>query len=269
MATSHYHPALLGPKLALVTGGSSGIGLELAKCFASEGYDVVIAARRRNRLEAAADEIRRSGISPEVTIVEADLFTRDGVEKLHREVAATGRRLDVLVNNAGQGVWGDFARETDLEGELNIIQLNAAAVVHLTKLFAKDMVKRNSGKILITASLSSMSPNPNFAVYAASKAFVYSFALALRDELKDTGVSVTALCPGATDTNFFRAAHMENSKTVKEGSMADPADVARAGFNALMAGDDHVVTPWKDKIMATMIKKFMPDRMAAAQSRIE
>lgn len=249
---------------ALVTGGSSGIGLELAKVFASEGFDVIIAARDKARLERAAQEIRESGVSPNVTTIAVDLTDPDGARNLYEQASRRGP-IDILVNNAGAGVWGDFARETDLQEEMQIMALNIAAPVSLTKKFVKDMLSRGSGKILFTASIASLAPTPLLNVYSGTKAFLYHFAQALREELADTPIVVTALCPGATDTNFFRAAHMENSETARSGDLADPADVARAGFDALMAGDDHVVYPYQERVMTTL-NKVLPDRVATRQA---
>jgi uncharacterized protein len=245
---------------ALVTGASSGIGLELAKVFAREGYDLVIASSNRAKLKKAAKQIAPTG-ETSIDIVPVDLSKPMGPQKLYDAVTELGRRVDVLVNNAGFGVWGDFARETDLKDELAMIQLNAASVVALTKLFARDMVKRGKGKILITASEASLAPVALMSIYAATKAFVYSFALSLREELKDTDVSVTALLPGATQTDFFMRAKMEDAKFVREGKMADPANVARDGYDALMKGDDHIVTPFKDRVTSTMTK-IVPDSWA-------
>jgi uncharacterized protein len=247
------HPKLV----ALVTGASSGIGLELAKVLASEGYDLIITSDDRAKLESAAKQIKQVGPSVQIGVVEADLARPDGAKKLYQIVRKLGYAVDILVNNAGVGVWGEFA-ETDLDAELKMIQLNAASVVAVTKLFARDMVERGAGKILITASEASLAPSALLTVYAATKAFDYSFAQALREELKDKGVTVTALLPGATDTNFFKRAGMAHTKTA-QGKLADPAQVARAGYDALMSGDDHVVTPLRDRVAIT-VAKFLPDK---------
>jgi short-subunit dehydrogenase len=245
--------------VVLVTGGSSGIGLELAKVFAEEGHDLIIASDNRAKLKKAAEEIALAGDGTRVDIVVADLAKPAGAQKLYDAVKELGRKVDILVNNAGRGVWGEFARETDLKEELEIIQLNAASVVAVTKLFVADMLKRRRGKILITASEASLAPIALMSVYAATKAFVYSFALSLREELKDAGITVSALLPGATQTDFFLRADMEDAKFVQEGKMADPAKVARDGYDALMKGDDHVVTPFKDAVRLS-VAKLMPDR---------
>jgi len=242
---------------ALVTGGSSGIGLELAKVFAEEGYDLIIASDQPAKLKDAARHIKAECPDAWVETIVVDLAQPDGARKLYEAVQERGFTVDVLVNNAGRGVWGDFAQETDLSDELAMIQLNVSSVVAVTKLFVADMVRRREGKILFTASEASLAPIALMSVYAATKAFVYSFALGLREELKDTGVSVTALLPGATQTEFFGRAHMNELEFVQSGKMADPSEVARDGYDALIAGDDHVVTPFKDRIKVTA-NKFMP-----------
>jgi short-subunit dehydrogenase len=251
--------------LVLVTGASSGIGLELAKIFAAEGHDVVANSEDRMHLDGAAATIRAGAPAAEVIPLAADLSQPAGPTELYDAVRRLGRGIDVLVNNAGVGVWGNFA-DTDIAAELAMIQLNAASVVHLTKLFLPEMVERGSGKILITASQASLAPLPLATVYGATKAFVFSFAEGLRDELSGSGVTVTALLPGPTDTNWFKRAGAEGTKTA-HGDLADPAQVARAGYDALMAGDDHVVTPFKIKVLAAMTK-FMPERLAARNSRL-
>jgi short-subunit dehydrogenase len=253
--------------VALVTGGSSGIGFELAKLFVADGHDVIIAADDRAKLEEAAQALRGLARSSRVEGVEADLSRSDGAEGLYNAVRGLGLQVDVLVNNAGIGVYGDFVRETNLAAEVEMIQVNAVAAVQLTKLFLKEMVARGSGKVLFTASLASLSAVPFLTVYAATKAFVYSFAEGLREELKDTGVTVTALLPGATDTEFFERAGAENTKTA-QGNLADPAEVAKAGYEALQKGDDHVVSPWKNKV-AAVLTKLVPPQMAAKNARVE
>jgi short-subunit dehydrogenase len=248
-----------GAQRALITGSSSGIGLELAKVLAEEGHDLILTSDNREKLEAAAAQLKRGDPKPNVKIVVADLAKPGGAKKLYAAAKRSGA-IDVLVNNAGRGVFGNFTKATELDDELSMIQLNITSLVALTKLVAPDMVRRGGGRILFTASEASLSPLAMMSVYAATKAFVYSFALSLREELKDTGVSVTALLPGATHTNFFSRAGMMKTKLVKDGGMADAAEVARAGYEALMKGDDHVVTPLKERIQYTMTK-VLPDRM--------
>jgi short-subunit dehydrogenase len=248
--------------LALITGASSGIGLELAKCFADDGYDLVIVAEDQSGLESVARSLRDGGA--EVHVVTADLREENASRQVHERVTALGRNLDVFVNNAGVGVYGDFTRETALDAELDMIRLNVIAPVQLTKLFAPAMVERGDGKILITASVASITPTPLLTVYGSTKAFLYEFSEGLREELRDSGVTVTALMPGPTDTNFFARAGAEDSKIVDE-KLADPASVARAGYDALMKGTDKVVTPLKYKVQTT-INQVVPDPIVAKQS---
>lgn len=249
-------------QLALVTGASSGIGLELAKLFASNGYDLIIVAEDAG-IDAAAETLRSLG--PMVESVQADLATRDGVDELWERVEATGRPLDAIAINAGVGVGGPFL-STDLEDEINLINLNVTGAVHLAKYVVEQMADRGEGRILITSSIAAEMPAPFEAVYGASKAFLLSFAEALRNELKDTGVTVTALQPGPTDTNFFNRANMLDTK-VGADKKDDPADVARDGFDALMAGKDHVVAgSFKNKVQSTMAQ-VTPDKVTAEMHR--
>ncbi|HEY0372062.1 MAG TPA: SDR family oxidoreductase [Thermoanaerobaculia bacterium] len=246
--------------LALITGASSGIGLELANCFAQDGHDVVLVAEDRGGLESAAQEVRALG-GGSVEIIVADLSRHDGAQLVFDQLG--GRNPDVLVNNAGVGVYGKFI-DTDLDEEVSMIHLNTISFVQLTKLIAPKMVQRGGGRILMTASVASKMPTPYLTVYGATKAFVYEFAQGLRAELKDTGVTVTALMPGPTDTNFFERAHAEDSKILDE-KLTDPADVARAGYAALMKGEDRVIVPLKYKVQ-TVMNSAVPDKIVAKQS---
>jgi short-subunit dehydrogenase len=219
--------------LALVTGASSGIGLELAKQFAENGFDLVIAAEDAE-LDGAATALRVLGAA--VSPVRVDLTRYDDVELLWRSVSEAGRSLDAAALNAGVGVGGAFA-ETDLAAELGIVELNCASTVHLAKRVVADMAARGEGRILFTSSIASQAPQPFQAVYGASKSFVQSLAMALREELSDRGVSVTALLPGPTDTEFFDRADLTDTKLGASDKKDDPAQVARQGFEALMKGD--------------------------------
>src|SRR5215218_5922818 len=232
MSTSPTRP------LAVVTGASSGIGLELAKQFASNGYDLVVAAEDAELAPAAA-EVQALGV--QVEAVQVDLATDEGVEELNRRIQAAGRPVDAIALNAGLGAGGAFANGTSLEDELRIVDLNVRSTVHLAKHVVQDMVARDEGRILFTSSIASTMPGSFQAVYNASKSFVQSFALALREELKDTGVTVTSLMPGPTDTEFFERADMLDTK-VGTDDKDDPADVARDGFEALMEGKERVVS---------------------------
>jgi short-subunit dehydrogenase len=222
-----------GKPLAVVTGGSNGIGLELAKQFASHDFDLIVAAEPEG-LDDAAEQLR--GISDaQVTTVATDLSTYDGVEELYGRIRATGRPVEALALHAGIGVGGDFT-ETDLDIELKLIELNISAVVHLAKRLLPEMKERGSGRVLITSSIAATQPSPYEAVYAASKSFTQSYAEALREELRGTGVTVTALMPGPTETNFFNRAGMLDTK-IGASSKDDPALVAKQGFESLMSGE--------------------------------
>lgn len=222
---------------AVVTGASSGIGYELAKQFAQNGFDLLITATDQD-INNAARDLEQLGVS--VQTVQADLATYEGVDQLYSAITSSGRPIDAIALNAGVGVGGDFTHDTELKDEINLINLNVVSVVHLSKRVVKDMVARGSGRILFTSSVAALMPGPFYAVYAASKSFVQSFSEALRNELKDTGVTVTALQPGPTDTNFFERADMEDT-AAGQGPKDDPAEVAKQGFEALMAGKDHVI----------------------------
>jgi short-subunit dehydrogenase len=222
--------------LALVTGASSGIGFELAKQFAEHGFDLVVAAEDAE-LETAAVELR--GLGAAVSPVRVDLRKPADVELLWQAVHDSGRTLDAAALNAGVGVGGAFV-ETDLQAELDLIQLNCASTLHLAKRVAQDMAARGEGRILFTSSIASQAPQPFQAAYGASKSFVQSLALALREELSDRGVSVTALLPGPTDTEFFDRADLTDTKLGATDKKDDPAQVARQGFDGLMKGEASV-----------------------------
>jgi short-subunit dehydrogenase len=244
--------------LAVVTGASSGIGRELAREFARNGFDLLIAAEDEGIVEAA-DGLERQGAA--VTTVRTDLATFDGVEELHEAVRA-GRTPDVLAINAGVGVSGEFA-DNDLASELRLVNLNITSAVHLTRLVLPMMIERGGGRVLFTSSVAATAPGPYYATYAASKAFLYSFAEAIRHELRESEVTVTVLMPGPTDTAFFERAGMEDTKLGAMENKDDPAEVARQGFQALMAGRDHVVAgSLKSKVQVTAAK-VMPEKTKA------
>lgn len=251
-------------KTALVTGATSGIGFEIARLLAKDKYNLIITARFRDELESAAEVFKKEG-SPSVTIIEKDLFEPAAAEELYNEVKAKGVIVNILVNDAGQGVYGKFT-ETNLQDELDIIQLNITSLVVLTKLFLKEMVARKEGRVLQLASMVSKVSSPLMAVYAGTKAFVYNFSQSLINELKGSGVTVTALLPGATDTDFFNKAGAQDSKIVQDNGLADPADVAKDGYEALLAGDSKVISGMKNKLQAAMAN-VTPDEVLAEQMR--
>lgn len=250
-------------KYALITGGTSGIGLELARLFAKDQYNLILVARDEQELTNAATELQQQGIK--VTTISKDFFISGAPFDLYEEIKQMGIKVDVLVNDAGQGVYGKFL-ETDIQRELNIIQLNIGATVVLTKLFLKEMVARNEGKILNVASIASKAPGPYQAVYHGTKAFVHSFNEAVRNEIKDTAVTLTSLLPGATDTDFFRKADMLDAKIVQEGELGDAASVAKDGYEALMDGKDMVVSGFKNKVQVAMAN-ILPDSAVAENMR--
>ncbi|HEX3549705.1 MAG TPA: SDR family NAD(P)-dependent oxidoreductase [Candidatus Elarobacter sp.] len=246
---------------AVVTGASSGIGLELAKEFARNGYDV-LAAAEDDALESAADEIRALGTSVETCRV--DLATPEGVQTLAGRIQSSWRPVDILALNAGIGVGGPFL-ETPLEQELRLIDLNVRSTVHLAKLTLPAMVQRGKGRVLITSSIAAVAATPYEAVYGASKAFDKSFAASLRNELKDAGITVTTLMPGPTETNFFHRAGMDDTQIGASEKKADPAQVAQQAYDALMAGKHEVVAgPFSTKFEGT-ISKAMPEELTAAK----
>jgi short-subunit dehydrogenase len=250
-------------QLAVVTGASSGIGFELAKVFAEQGFDLLIAAEDAE-LTTALEELKGSGANVEAHRV--DLATEAGVIELYRHIQNTGRSIDVLALNAGIGAGGAFATETELADELKLIDLNVRSTVHLCKLVVADMVEHGEGRILFTSSIASTMPGAFQAVYNASKSFVQSFALAIRNELKDTDITITSLMPGPTDTEFFERADMEDTK-VGADEKDDPAEVARQGYDALMAGKEKVVGgSFKNKVQ-TVAGKVIPDSKKAEMHR--
>jgi short-subunit dehydrogenase len=249
--------------LAVVTGASSGIGYELARVFAENGFDLVIAAEDAE-LSTAKGRLEKTGAR--VQAHQVDLATEAGVIELYRHLGKAGKPVDALALNAGIGAGGAFATETELADELKLIDLNVRGTVHLCKLVLADMVERDRGRILITSSIASTMPGSFQAVYNASKSFDQSFALALRNELKDTNVNVTALMPGPTDTEFFERADMEDTQ-VGAGDKDDPAEVAQEGFEALMAGKEKVVAGSFKNRAQVAAGRLMPDSAKAAMHR--
>lgn len=230
------------PQTALVTGGSSGIGLELARCFAKAHRRVIIVGKDEAKLARAADDLRGSG-AHEVIAWSIDLAGEDGGARLFAKAQEHGEAIDYLALNAGSGAWGKFIGETDWKLELEGIQVNNISVVQAAKLFIPAMVQRGQGRVLITSSVVALGPSAKLAVYSATKAFLYTFAEALREELLDTGVSVTALMPDLTQSDFFERAGVDPDSITAKEPKADPAHVAEIGYDAMMKGRDHVVAP--------------------------
>jgi uncharacterized protein len=231
--------------LAVVTGASAGIGLELARCCAEAGFDLVIASDD-GKIEAAAEELRTSGVAVEA--IHVDLATEQGVAELYR--ALDGRVPDVLMANAGHGLGHGFL-DQDFHEVRHVIDTNITGTIDLIQRVGKDMRLRRGGRMLITGSIAGYMPGTFQAVYNGTKAFIDSFSQALRNELKDTGITVTCLMPGATETDFFERAGMLDTK-VGASSKDNPADVARVGFDAMMNGEADVVAGWKNKLQTVM-----------------
>jgi uncharacterized protein len=247
----------------LITGGTSGIGFELAKLFAADGHRIILVSRSEDHLEETANTLATQ-FGVEVKTFAKDLFLPESAFELYEEVVAAGLQVDVLVNDAGQGIYGLFT-EKDIQRQLAIIQLNVSSLVVLTYQWLKDMVARGEGKILNVSSIASKIPGPWQAVYHGTKAFVQSFTAAIRSEVKDQGITVTALLPGVTDTDFFNKADMTASKAVQDkDEMADPAQVAKDGYEALLSGKDSVVSGFKNKMQAAL-NAVTPEEMAADQ----
>jgi uncharacterized protein len=256
------HPRA-GRSLAIVTGASTGIGYELAKCCASEGFDLVVAADEP-AIERAASDFRALGAS--VTAVEADLATIEGVDKLLAATNALGRPVDALLANAGRGLGKGFL-DQDFVDIRRVVDTNVTGTIYLIHNVGREMRQRGAGRILITGSIAGFMPGTYQAVYNASKSFLDSFSFALRHELKGSGVSVTCLMPGATETDFFERADMMDTK-IGTSKKDDPADVARTGFEAMMKGKGDVVTGWQNKLQ-TAIASVMPADLAAEMHRAQ
>ncbi|TWB60278.1 SDR family NAD(P)-dependent oxidoreductase [Bradyrhizobium sacchari] len=246
-------------KFAVVTGASTGIGLELARCCAENGFDLVIVADEP-AIETAATELRRLGRSVEA--VQTDLATTEGVDKL---CAAIGDRpIDALLANAGVGLGNAFL-DQDFGRIRRVVDTNITGTLYLIHRAGNEMLRRNSGRILITGSIAGFMPGSFQAVYNGTKAFLDSFSFALREELRGSGVSVTCLMPGATETEFFRRADMMDTK-VGTDKKDDAREVAKAGFNAMLRGESDVVTGMKNKIQTT-VANVTPNEVLAKQHR--
>src|SRR3989475_4713872 len=247
---------------ALITGASSGIGLELARVFAEHGHDVVLVARSEATLQSLAAELKSRDVRAHVIVV--DLSAPGAAKAVVDRVRDLALEIDVLVNNAGYGVYGPFL-ETSLDAELAMIRVNIVALTELTKRLLPAMVARKRGKILNVASTAAFLPGPLMAVYYATKAYVLSFSEALADELHGTGVSVTALCPGPTASGFQKKAHMEDSKLFS-GKIMDAHTVARIGYRGLMTNKTVVIPGLRNKLLVEG-ERFVPRKMVTRIAR--
>jgi short-subunit dehydrogenase len=246
-------------KFAIVTGASSGIGFELAKCCAKDGYDLLIAADEEN-IDDAAERLRT--YDADVVALKADLATVAGVDALCAR--AKGRAVDALLANAGRGLGKAFL-DQDFNDILHVVNTNITGTVYLIHRIGREMRGRASGRILITGSIAGFMPGTYQAVYNASKAFLDSFSFALRAELKDSGVTVTCLMPGATETDFFERADLLDTR-IGQSRKDDPADVARTGYDAMLRGEGDVVSGWHNKLQSA-IANVTPSAMLAEQHR--
>lgn len=257
-------------KTALITGASGGIGAALARLFAADGYRLVLVARGRETLEHLAEELTRA-FGVEVTVLAKDLSLPSAPEEIVAALGQAGVQIDVLVNNAGFATYGPFA-QTSLAAELEMMQLNMVTLTHLTKLLLPGMLQRRDGKILNVASTAAFQPGPLMAVYYATKAYVLSFSEALADELRGSGVTVTALCPGPTRSGFQERAQMEESRLVS-GRIMDVDTVARAGYRGLMSNRTIVIPGMQNKVLAfavRLVPRSLATRVAhAAQERVQ
>ena len=247
--------------LAIITGASSGIGYELAKCCAEQGFDLLIAADQPSITNAAQD-FRALGAAVET--IATDLATVGGVDQLY--AAAKGRPVEALLANAGHGLGHGFL-DQHFDEVRHIIDTNITGTIYLIHTIGKDMRARGQGRILITGSVAGFMPGSFQAVYNGTKAFINSFSFALRNELQDTGVTVTCLMPGATETEFFERADMLDT-AVGQQEKDDPADVAKAGFEAMMKGEGDVVTGWKNKLQTTMANVTPSETLAERHRKI-
>ena len=252
------------PKTALVTGASSGIGLELARLFARDGYHLVLVARNRDALCDLAEELH-SHYGVEVRVAPKDLSHPSAPVELYQELQEAGIALDVLVNNAGFGGSGPFI-QTGWNNEAEMMQVNIIALVHLTKLFLPQIVARK-GKLLNVGSVAGFLPGPYTSIYYASKAFVLHFTEALAEELSGTGATVTCLCPGPVQTNFQKRAHTGGSSRANQGLYMDVREVARLGYEAMKEGKRVVIPGWKNRLLTNVLRLVPRDTVTKMVGR--
>ncbi len=250
-------------KTALITGASFGIGLELARIFAREGYNLVLVARSADKLRQLASELEKTHGTRSL-ILAVDLTEPGAPAYVLDQTTRADIHVDVLVNNAGFGQYGKFV-ENDLEECLRQIQLNVTTLTHLTRLYLPAMIERKSGRILNVASTAAFQPGPLMAVYYATKAYVLHFSEAISNELQDTGITVTCLCPGPTETEFQKRANISGIRLSKYGTM-DARTVAEDGYRALIAGKTVAISGFRNWLIAQSVR-FAPRRMVAAVAR--
>ena len=241
--------------VALITGGSTGIGLELSKLFAADDYNLVIVSKPADELIAGKETLQSHFPDTEIRTIQKDLSIQGAALEVYNEVKEAGIEIDVLVNNAGYGTWG-FMNEIPLEKELSMINLNVVALYHFTRLFMADMIEKNRGKILNVSSTAGIHPVPHFATYSATKAFSLYLSEALNFELKQAGsaVSVTALCPPPVRTGFQKASGMEKSKLFEKSSSMDAPEVAKAAYEALFQGKSMILPSRSYRFMFGFMK---------------
>ena len=250
---------------ALITGASNGIGLELAKIHASKGGDLVLVARNKQKLDDLKTELE-DHFKIKVYTIGKDLSAPNSAQEVYDETSKAHIQIDFLINNAGFGDFGMFA-ETDWNKELQMINLNITTLTQFTKLYLQDMIRRKSGKIMNVASTAAFQSGPTMAVYCATKAYVLSFSEAINNEVSDKGITVTALCPGATESGFQAAAAMEESKLVKNKKMPTSKEVAEYGYQAMMKGKVVAIHGLFNYIMANSVR-FLPRSIIVKVSRI-
>lgn len=245
-------------KTVLITGASQGIGYELSRCFARDGYRLVLVSRNAAKLRAVAQELGQT-LHAEVETMAKDLGQRQAPLEIYDELRQKNIPVDILVNNAGFGLQTPF-QDSDLQEELDMIEVNVVSVVQLTKLFAKDMVRRNFGKILNIGSISSFKPGPFMAVYYGTKFFLLAFTEALAGELKSSGVTVSLLCPGPTETGFQERARTPQTAIMRATMMSARA-VAEIGYRGLMRNEMIIIPGIKNKILV-LLCRYLPRRLA-------
>lgn len=248
---------------ALITGASSGIGMELARIHASKGGDLILVARRKDRLKVLKEELEDQG--SKVIIITADLSKSKSAEEIHKYVTKKGIEIEYLINNAGFGALGLFYKG-DMQTFENMIELNVVTLTKLTRLFLPEMLKRDSGKIMNVSSIAGFLPGPLNAVYSATKAYVLSFGESLSNELEGTGVTVTTLCPGATKTEFGKVAGFEQTEG-NDIDFASAKEVAEYGYKAMMAGKGVTVPGGMNKFAASFVSRFVPRSLVAKMVR--